>query len=492
MKATLLITSLQLLYVLVNGQGGLRTVGNENVEGDSSFQLLLDSEDNHRHELERRPHHPLSNDLSLQLLIDSEDNHRYELETHHHHHQEHLIVDTHRNLTSTNQMLPAGNVGSRDGQGTMFYVKTKRDVRITGFDIYSQTASDSDPVQVYTRRGKYNGYVHSSDGWELVYQNGATRLLGSGSTPTHLSISSVTIPANTFQSFFIWTKNNSIKYRTGTFEGNVWSNDNNLILYEGIGKSTKFGGNNNNVERPRIFRGSIKYDEINSNNNVNVNANANRGAAIDPLSVGGFSKSSRIACPSNQVRVSMEVKTDQYGEQTSWSMRKKGTTQLLYAGPDATNNYSYKSRTSYSGTMCVDVGMYEFKVEDTFNDGMCCSAGQGYYNIDVETKDGTWRKAVRGSNFLGSKVHVVGKSMVFMLCLIFCQMLHHFKSIILIYFQLSNSCCAIKDIGEQESMMTERDHMYLESHNRRRIDWHARYNKEYIPLKWSKGKYFQV
>lgn len=58
---------------------------------------------------------------------------------------------------------------------------------------------------------------------------------------------------------------------------------------------------------------------------------------------------------------------------------------------------------------------------------------------------------------------------------------------------LSNSCVpTIKDLGEQESMMTERDHMYLESHNRRRIDWHARYNKEYIPLKWSKGKYFQV
>ena len=381
MKASFLITSLQLLNVLVNGQGGLRT---GIVEGDPSFQLLLDSDDNHRHELERQPHH----------------------------HQENLLVDTHRNLTSTNQQLPAGNVGARGGQGTMFYIKTKRAVRITGFDIYSQTRSDSDPVQVYTRRGKYNGNIHSSTGWELVYQNSATRLLGD-STPTHLSISSVTVPANTFQSFFIWTKKNNIKYRTGTSEGNVWSNDNNLILYEGIGKSTKFSGNNNNVERPRIFRGSIKYDEINNNanSNANANANANRGVAIDPLSIGGFSKSSRIACLSNQVRVSLEVKTDQNGEQTSWSMRKKGTTQLVYAGPDANNNYSYKSRTSYSGTMCVDVGMYEFKVEDRFNDGMCCSAGQGYYNIDVETKAGSWRKAVRGSKFLGSKVHVVGKIM---------------------------------------------------------------------------------
>ena len=69
---------------------------------------------------------------------------------------------------------------------------------------------------------------------------------------------------------------------------------------------------------------------------------------------------------------------------------------------------------------------------------------------------------------------------------------NHLNSSILISFPTLNFLLIMKDIGEQESMMTERDHMYLESHNRRRIDWHARYNKEYIPLKWSKGKYSQV
>ena len=45
----------------------------------------------------------------------------------------------------------------------------------------------------------------------------------------------------------------------------------------------------------------------------------------------------------------------------------------------------------------------------------------------------------------------------------------------------------MKDVGQTESTMTDRDKAYLVAHNKRRIDWHARYNKEYIPLKWSAG-----
>jgi hypothetical protein len=43
------------------------------------------------------------------------------------------------------------------------------------------------------------------------------------------------------------------------------------------------------------------------------------------------------------------------------------------------------------------------------------------------------------------------------------------------------------DVGQMESTMTERDALYLEAHNTRRKDWHTRYNKEYVHLKWSQG-----
>ena len=36
--------------------------------------------------------------------------------------------------------------------------------------------------------------------------------------------------------------------------------------------------------------------------------------------------------------------------------------------------------------------------------------------------------------------------------------------------------------------MTARDRQYLAAHNKRRREWHTRYDKEYVPLKWSKGK----
>jgi hypothetical protein len=40
--------------------------------------------------------------------------------------------------------------------------------------------------------------------------------------------------------------------------------------------------------------------------------------------------------------------------------------------------------------------------------------------------------------------------------------------------------------------MTDRDKAYLIAHNKRRIEWHARYNKAYVPLKWSKGEYMSL
>ena len=81
---------------------------------------------------------------------------------------------------------------------------------------------------------------------------------------------------------------------------------------------------------------------------------------------------------------------------------------------------------------------------------MCCSVGQGYYSIEVQNDDGSWREAVRGSEFESSKIHVI-------------------------------------DVGQTESMMTDRDAGYLVAHNKRRMEWHARYSKEYVPLKWSNG-----
>jgi hypothetical protein len=37
--------------------------------------------------------------------------------------------------------------------------------------------------------------------------------------------------------------------------------------------------------------------------------------------------------------------------------------------------------------------------------------------------------------------------------------------------------------------MTDRDKAYLVAHNKRRMEWHAYYGKQYVPLKWSRGEF---
>ena len=80
--------------------------------------------------------------------------------------------------------------------------------------------------------------------------------------------------------------------------------------------------------------------------------------------------------------------------------------------------------------------MYHFTIEDLFNDF------SGSYKVTVGD-----RVAVTGGDFKDKKTHLI-------------------------------------DVGQIESVMTERDMQYLEAHNTRRMDWHTRYNTEYVPLRW--------
>lgn len=48
---------------------------------------------------------------------------------------------------------------------------------------------------------------------------------------------------------------------------------------------------------------------------------------------------------------------------------------------------------------------------------------------------------------------------------------------------------ALPDVGRTEASMTDRDKAYLVAHNKRRMEWHAYYEKQYVPLKWSRGKF---
>ncbi|KAL3764953.1 hypothetical protein ACHAWU_003813 [Discostella pseudostelligera] len=176
-------------------------------------------------------------------------------------------------------------------------------------------------------------------------------------------------------------------------------------------------------------------------------APSSRSLGSDPL-LPGISISTRNDCSSNQRGVRIVIKTDQEGHETSWSFRRLSDSQADYLGPDDGGNY--ESSTTYSGTICAPIGMYQFIIKDSFRDGLCCASGSGYYSVEVQNENGSWRDAVKGNKFLGAKQHIV-------------------------------------DVGRTESTMTDRDKAYLVAHNKRRMEWHAYYGKQYVPLKWSRG-----
>lgn len=73
--------------------------------------------------------------------------------------------------------------------------------------------------------------------------------------------------------------------------------------------------------------------------------------------------------------VHLELRTDNYGYETSWKLfDEQGT--VLYLGDDFANNQVY----SYDFELEA-LGCYEFVIYDTFGDGICAGSGNGYFKL---------------------------------------------------------------------------------------------------------------
>ncbi|MEZ8504312.1 endonuclease [Vibrio splendidus] len=78
----------------------------------------------------------------------------------------------------------------------------------------------------------------------------------------------------------------------------------------------------------------------------------------------------------NDTSAALTVVTDNYGSETSWSL-KNSVSQTLYSGSD------YQSNTNNEVEMCLADGSYTLEVSDSYGDGMCCSVGNGSYSLSV-------------------------------------------------------------------------------------------------------------
>jgi len=155
----------------------------------------------------------------------------------------------------------------------------------------------------------------------------------------------------------------------------------------------------------------------------------------------GTAFSGRSGCGSSQEKITIEVSTDNWGEDNTWTLKRPNGQVALRGGP-----YPNGKVTTESKSLCVPHGTYRFTMLDKGGDGMCCKEGKGFYKIYIDNQ----RILYRSDFSFGSQdTHNV---------------------VVGYYTRLNN--------------LGERQKQYLSGHNWRRKKYHERYGRMYEPLRY--------
>jgi hypothetical protein len=147
--------------------------------------------------------------------------------------------------------------GFYSSSGNMFDIVAKNDVYITGFDITMSSFYTAD-IEVYFKPGSYSGYEYSPSSWTLL--GTASNITGGGSgvaVPLNLQLFAH-IPAGTSGAFYITCANYYVTYLSnqyGTGIGNVYVQDDNIQVKEGVSNYYAFGY----PYGPYVFGGKVRY-----------------------------------------------------------------------------------------------------------------------------------------------------------------------------------------------------------------------------------------
>ena len=75
--------------------------------------------------------------------------------------------------------------------------------------------------------------------------------------------------------------------------------------------------------------------------------------------------------------VTLELRTDQYGSETTWKLFDGAGTMVAQ---DPSGNYANNTTYTYNWTL-DPTDCYTFSIYDAYGDGICCTYGNGYYRL---------------------------------------------------------------------------------------------------------------
>ncbi|KAI2495554.1 Thermolysin metallopeptidase [Fragilaria crotonensis] len=107
-------------------------------------------------------------------------------------------------------------------------------------------------------------------------------------------------------------------------------------------------------------------------------------------------------CGTGEARISVNITTDYFGSETSWTLRTLSGSQVM-------SGNGYKSWETREDTQCIDSSTcYVFTIRDEWGDGMCCNYGVGGYSVKFtgSTYEGSFENGYADAVRIGSSCPV--------------------------------------------------------------------------------------
>ena len=154
--------------------------------------------------------------------------------------------------TTSERFLGTTFAGGNGAAGVMFDIKPLRDITIHEVDLHTKEPGFT-LVEVWIRSGTHVGFENNPVEWQRLL---ATEIDASGiEKRSPLDLGSLPLLAGETYGIFITVVGGGLRYTNGDGVGQVAAQNDDLIVYEGVGKASPFGYS----FQKRIWNGNIHY-----------------------------------------------------------------------------------------------------------------------------------------------------------------------------------------------------------------------------------------
>jgi len=147
----------------------------------------------------------------------------------------------------------------------------------------------------------------------------------------------------------------------------------NYVVNSGVSQVYNWSGSLNSYSSEEVVLPEVSFvSQANNTLNISFPSDDDNSNNSDSVDFGS-------APVANNTNITIEIKTDNYGSETSWELINAVDNSVVVSGGPYTNVTGGQTFTVNQSV--ADNACYKFKINDGYGDGMCCTYGNGYYKV---------------------------------------------------------------------------------------------------------------